>query len=74
MLDARLAHSGATLADLYDPNVMPPDLRKAHHSLDAIVDKLYRAAPFASDRDILNVAMMTAGEISVDCEDSTSQP
>jgi hypothetical protein len=51
VLDARLAHSGATLADLYDPNVMPPDLRKAHHSLDVIVDRLYRAAPFANDRE-----------------------
>ena len=30
---------------------MPGNLRKAHSALDAAVDKLYRAAPFASDRD-----------------------
>jgi len=51
VLDARSAHVGATLADLYDPDVMPPDLRKAHRALDLAVDRLYRAAPFASDRE-----------------------
>ncbi len=28
VLDARAAHPAATLADLYDPDLMPPDLRK----------------------------------------------
>lgn len=51
VLDARAAHPGATLADLYDPDVMPSDLRKAHHALDRAVDKLYRTTPFASDRE-----------------------
>jgi N-6 DNA Methylase len=32
VLDARAAHEGATLADLYDPDVMPEDLRKAGKS------------------------------------------
>ena len=30
VLDARTAHSDATLADLYDPDLMPPNLRRAH--------------------------------------------
>lgn len=51
VLDARLAHPTASLADLYDPDTMPGDLRRAHHALDLGVDRLYRAAPFASDRD-----------------------
>ena len=51
VLDARVAHEGATLADLYDPDVMPEDLRKAHRALDEAVDRLYRKAPFASDRE-----------------------
>jgi hypothetical protein len=38
------------LADLYDPDVMPADLRKAHRALDLVVDRLYRKAPFESDR------------------------
>lgn len=51
VLDARAAHPGATLADLYDPDVMPADLRKAHRALDLAVDRLYRKAPFDSDRE-----------------------
>ena len=51
VLEVRSLHTGATLADLYDPDVMPPDLRKAHRALDMAVDKLYRASAFPSDRE-----------------------
>ena len=51
VLDARAAHPEATLADLYDPDLMPPDLRKAHQALDRAVDKLYRRGGFASERE-----------------------
>ncbi len=51
ILTARAAHPGATLADLYDPDLMPPDLRRAHSDLDRAVDRLYRPAGFASDRE-----------------------
>ena len=51
MLDARAVHTTSSLADLYDPDTMPPNLRRAHAALDLAVDKLYRPAPFASDRD-----------------------
>jgi len=51
VLDARAAHPTSSLADLYDPDTMPANLRKAHAALDTAVDRLYRAAPFASDRD-----------------------
>ena len=51
VLDARGQSPGATLADLYDAAVMPTALRRAHQALDAAVDRLYRAAPFTSDRD-----------------------
>ncbi len=48
VLDARAKfQSGsqpATLADLYDPLTMPPELLKAHHKLDAAVDKAYEAS------------------------------
>ncbi len=49
VLDARAAHKGASLADLYDPLTMPPDLVKAHAALDKAVDKCYRPQPFPSD-------------------------
>ncbi|MCH9844906.1 MAG: N-6 DNA methylase [Alphaproteobacteria bacterium] len=53
ILDARQTHldEGSTLADLYNPLSMPKNLRNAHHALDRAVDKLYRAAPFKSERE-----------------------
>lgn len=53
VLDARALPKNATssLADLYDPDTMPAELRKAHCDLDRAVDKLYRAKPFGSDRE-----------------------
>lgn len=49
VLDARAAHPNATLADLYDPNTMPPDLVKAHRDLDRAVDRLYRREGFETE-------------------------
>jgi len=51
VLDARAEHPDATLADLYDPDLMPPHLRRAHQALDRAVDKLYRRAKFSSERE-----------------------
>ena len=51
VLDARAAHPGATLANLYDPDLMPPNLRRAHQALDRAVDRLYRRTGFASERE-----------------------
>jgi hypothetical protein len=50
VLDARAKFPDATLADLYDANTMPAELRKAHHKLDAAVDALYKRGGFDSDR------------------------
>ncbi|MDT4290697.1 hypothetical protein RO575_14125 [Methylomonas sp. MO1] len=41
VLEARKNHKTATLADLYDPVTMPPDLAKAHAQLDKAVDAAY---------------------------------
>ncbi len=51
VLDARAAHPGSTLADLYDPNTMPVDLLKAHQALDKAVDAAYGAPKFASEAE-----------------------
>ena len=51
VLDARTAHPDASLADLYDPVAMPPDLRKAHQVLDKAVDAAYGKKRFASDAE-----------------------
>ena len=51
VLDARAAHPDATLADLYDPDLMPPNLRRAHQAIDRTMDRLYRAKGFASEHE-----------------------
>ena len=51
VLAARATHPGATLAALYDPDLMPPNLRKAHTTLDRALDRLYRRSGFASERE-----------------------
>jgi hypothetical protein len=38
-----------TLADLYDPLAMPPDLVDAHRDLDRAVDRAYRPQPFTTE-------------------------
>jgi hypothetical protein len=51
VLDARSKFPKAVLADLYDPDTMPPELRKAHSKLDEAVDSLYKRGGFAGDRE-----------------------
>ena len=51
VIDARAAHPEAALEDLYAPDLMPPNLSKAHQSLDRAVDRLYRRAAFDSERE-----------------------
>ena len=51
VLNARTAHSESTLASLYAPDHMPPDLRHAHRALDCAVDTLYRPESFDSEQD-----------------------
>ena len=41
VLDARTEHKTSTLADLYNPLTMPPNLVKAHNALDKAVDAAY---------------------------------
>jgi len=41
ILDVRANYPDSSLADLYDPVTMPPDLLKAHRALDTAVMKLY---------------------------------
>ena len=49
VLDARALYPNASLADLYDPNTMPPPLVKAHQQLDKAVDLCYRPQPFPNE-------------------------
>ncbi len=49
ILDVRKKYPESSLADLYDPLTMPPDLVKAHNELDKAVDQCYRSQSFASE-------------------------
>ena len=51
VLEARAAHSGSKLADLYHRDLMPPNLRRAHAVLDRTVDRMYRRRGFGSDAE-----------------------
>lgn len=53
VLLARASNVGMTLAELYDPDKMPADLKQAHANLDDAVDKLYRPQGFANTEDRL---------------------
>jgi hypothetical protein len=49
VLDTRAKYPDSSLADLYDPLTMPPDLIKAHQKLDKAVDLCYRPQRFTSE-------------------------
>lgn len=53
VLDTRKPYldKGDSLADLYDPLIMPADLCKAHQKLDKAVDRCYRTQPFTGERE-----------------------
>ncbi|MYM40165.1 DNA methyltransferase [Duganella qianjiadongensis] len=54
ILGAREQYPELNLSDLYDPDLMPPDLMDAHARLDAVVERCYRAKEFLNDEDRLD--------------------
>jgi hypothetical protein len=53
ILLAREAHFPATIADLYDPEHMPPDLRAAHDRNDETLERVYIGRKFKNDTERL---------------------
>jgi hypothetical protein len=53
ILLAREAHFPATIADLYDPEVMPADLRAAHERNDEVLERIYIGRRFRNDTERL---------------------
>ena len=53
ILEARANHPECSYADLYDDNVMPADLRKAHNENDAAVCEAYGWPEDLSELDIV---------------------
>ncbi len=53
ILLAREAHFPATIADLYDPEKMPEDLRRAHEANDEVLERIYIGRRFRNDTERL---------------------
>ena len=53
ILLAREAHFPATIADLYDPERMPEDLRAAHDHNDEVLERIYVGRRFRNDTERL---------------------
>jgi hypothetical protein len=54
VLDVREYHCEKTLAGLYDPDLMPADLREAHARIDALVDSIYSGRGYETDEQRLS--------------------
>lgn len=68
ILLAREAHFPATIADLYDPEHMPADLRAAHERNDETLERIYIGRRFKNDTERLEklfelYTQMTAKEV-----------
>lgn len=66
ILLAREAHFPATIAELYDPEKMPADLREAHERNDEVLERIYIGRRFRNDTERLEklfelYTKMTAG-------------
>lgn len=70
VLEAREKFSSHTLAQLYDPDKMPPALREAHERLDEIVDRIYRKKPFESDEERLEMLFEMYTEMTTEEDDA----
>jgi hypothetical protein len=53
ILLAREAHFPKTIADLYDPDDMPENLRRAHDANDEEVERIYIGRRFKNDTERL---------------------
>jgi len=54
VLDVREYHCEKTLADLYDPDLMPAGLRAAHVEIDMLVDSFYSKRGYETDEQRLS--------------------
>ena len=67
ILLAREAHFPAAIADLYDPEKMPAELREAHQRNDEVLERIYIGRRFRNDTERLEklfelYTKMTAGQ------------
>lgn len=73
VLDARDLYPELTLADLYDPDKMPQELKEAHEHLDRAVDQLYRAKAFENDEERLQMLFEKYEKLATAAKDETAK-
>lgn len=71
ILFTRAFHVGKTIADLYDPDEMPDDLREAHRKNDEMIEKIYIGRTFRNDTERLEhlfqrYSKMVAAKVKAD--------
>jgi hypothetical protein len=64
ILLAREAHWPATIADLYDPETMPDDLRAAHDRNDETLERIYIGRRFKNDTERLETLFQLYAEMT----------
>lgn len=72
VLDTRTKFPDCSLADLYDPDVMPPDLVMAHAKLDKLVEKAY-GKTFNNDADRVAFLFKRYQKLTADLFTETSK-
>jgi hypothetical protein len=70
ILLAREAHFPATIAELYDPDNMPANLREAHERNDEVLERIYIGRRFKNDTERMEklfelYTKMTTGQTSL---------
>ena len=71
ILLAREAHFPATIADLYDPESMPDNLRHAHERNDEVLERIYIGRRFRNDTERLEKLFDLYTKMTVDTAKAT---
>jgi hypothetical protein len=66
LLDIRKKFKDSSLADLYDPLMIPKELTDAHNKLNRVVERCYMSKPFKSDLERLELLFELYDEYIVD--------
>jgi len=74
ILLTREAHFPATIADLYDPDAMPADLRAAHERNDEVLERIYIGRRFRNDTERLEKLFDMYTKMTADKTSDRSAP
>ena len=73
VLEARQKYPTSTLAQMYDPNLMPADLRKAHNALDRALEALYGLKGGSTEAQRLTLLLTRYQELTPTLDSQTTR-